>query len=73
MPAQAKVIGKRLPPRYVSWSNHLTEEANQIKIELEAAARRGDPPTASLRAEWRERLEDVLWALLNSPEMIFTH
>ena len=68
----ANVIGKRVPPKYVSWSNHLTEEANQIKIELEAAARRGDPPTPRLAAEWRERMEDVLWAMLNSPEMIFT-
>ncbi len=63
---------KRAPPKYVSWSNHLTEESNQIKIELEAAARRGDPPTPRLQAEWRERMEDVLWAMLNSPEMIYT-
>jgi hypothetical protein len=68
----AKAVGKRVPPKYVSWSNHLTEEANQIKIELEAAARRGDPPTARLTPAWRERMEDVLWATLNSPEMIFT-
>ncbi|HZZ82335.1 MAG TPA: DUF1553 domain-containing protein, partial [Gemmataceae bacterium] len=63
---------KRTPPKYVSWSNHLTEEANQIKIELEAAARRGDPPTARLTPQWRQRMEDVLWAMLNSPEMIFS-
>jgi hypothetical protein len=63
---------KRVPPKYVSWSNHLTEEANQIKIELEAAARRGDPPTARLTPEWRQRLEDVVWAMLNSPEMVFS-
>jgi len=66
------IVPKRTPPKYVSWSNHLTEEANQIKIELEAAARKGDPPTPRLTREWRERLEDVLWATLNSPEMIFT-
>lgn len=70
--ADAPGSPRRVPPKYVSWSNHLTEEANQIKIELEAAARRGDPPTPRLTREWRERLENVLWALLNSPEMIFT-
>lgn len=62
----------RLPPRYVSWSNHLTPEANEIKIQLEAAARRGDPPTPRLAGVWRERLEDVLWALLNDPEFVFS-
>jgi hypothetical protein len=61
----------RRPPRYVSWSNHLTEEANAIKIEREAEARRGDPPTGRLAPPWRERLEDVLWSLLNSPEFLF--
>ncbi|MSU77801.1 MAG: DUF1553 domain-containing protein [Gemmataceae bacterium] len=63
---------KRMPPRYISWSNHLMPEASEIKIQLEAAARRGDPPTPRLTREWRERMEDVIWATLNSPEMIFT-
>ena len=61
----------RKPPRYVSWSNHLTEEANEVKVELEAAARRGPVPTRLLHREWRERLEDVVWALLNAPEWIY--
>ncbi len=56
--------------RYVSWSNHLNTEANKIKIEMEMAARQGDPPSRFLRDEWRQRAEDVVWALLNSPEMI---
>ncbi|MEI7686054.1 MAG: DUF1553 domain-containing protein [Planctomycetota bacterium] len=67
----AAVPAERKPPRYVSWSNHLTNEANEIKILLETAARRGDPPTRRLDPEWRERLEDVLWSLLNSPEFVF--
>lgn len=56
--------------RYVSWSNHLNTEANVIKVQMEEAARQGDPPTRFLRPEWRERMEDAVWALLNSPEMI---
>jgi hypothetical protein len=71
-PPSRKPAMKRQPPKYVSWSNHLTEEANQIKLELEAAARRGEPATVRLTPEWRERMEDVLWAVLNSPEMVFT-
>ncbi|MFT7642311.1 MAG: hypothetical protein ACI9G1_004068, partial [Pirellulaceae bacterium] len=56
--------------RYVSWSNHLNTEANKIKVEQEAEARQGDPPTRFLRDAWRQRAEDAVWALLNSPEMV---
>ena len=55
----------------VSWNNHLSEEANRIKMELEKRVLSGDPPTNRLRPEWRERLEDVVYALVNSPEFIF--
>jgi Protein of unknown function (DUF1553)/Protein of unknown function (DUF1549) len=64
--------GKRRPPRYVSWSNHLIEEASVIKAERESEARRGAPPTGRLIPSWRSRLEDALWTILNSPEFLFT-
>jgi hypothetical protein len=57
--------------KFVAWSNHMKSEANSLRLEEEAAARRGDPPTARLEATWRQRFEDVLWALLNAPE--WTH
>jgi mono/diheme cytochrome c family protein len=57
--------------KHVSWSNHLSAEANSIKIEMEKRAREGMPPTVALQSGWRERLEDVLWATLNSPEFVF--
>lgn len=60
---------KKIPA--VSWSNHLSPEANAIVIELEKRARQGDPPANSLSPAWRERMEDVLWALVNSPELLF--
>jgi len=62
---------KRKPLKHVSWSNHLSEDANSIKIEMERRAREGEPPTTALQREWRERLEDVLWATLNSPEFVY--
>lgn len=75
---QGRVVGRlarpapQATPRHaVSWSNHLSEEANRIKLELERAARMGDPPTTSLAPAWRERMEDMLWALVNSPEYLF--
>lgn len=55
----------------VSWSNHLNPEATRIKQELELAARAGDPPSVRLTPEWRIRAEDVVWALMNSPEFAF--
>jgi hypothetical protein len=67
----AGIYRKRSPQRPVSWSNHLHPEATRIKQELEREARAGDPPTERLRRDWRERMEDAVWALVNSPEFIF--
>lgn len=55
----------------VSWSVHLEKEASEIKAELQEVVRRGDIPTNLLTRDWRERLEDVIWSLLNSPEFRF--
>jgi len=33
--------------------------------------RAGDPPIDRPRADWRERTENLLWALVNSPELVF--
>ncbi|HJZ54367.1 MAG TPA: DUF1553 domain-containing protein, partial [Gemmataceae bacterium] len=70
-PKPAPVV-KRQPQLYVSWSNHLDPEATIERQKQEAAARFGDPPTDRLDPHWRARLEDVLWALLNSSEFVFT-
>jgi hypothetical protein len=55
----------------VAWSNHLSPEASLLKLESERRARSGDPPTALLVANWRERMEDMVFALVNSPEFVF--
>ena len=55
----------------VSWSNHLNAEATRIKMEMEKEARAGDPPTLRLQEDWRMRMEDMVWALVNSPEFVF--
>jgi hypothetical protein len=52
----------------VSWSNHLSAEASLIRMEEERKLRFGDQPTARLTKNFRERYEDMLWALMNSPE-----
>jgi len=55
----------------VSWSNHLSPEANAIKLEIEKQVRAGDPPTRRLVDNWRERAEDMVWVLINSPEFVY--
>ncbi|MGB0578831.1 MAG: DUF1553 domain-containing protein [Limisphaerales bacterium] len=55
----------------LSWSNHLNAKSTDIKYEVEQQARLGDEPTPRLKKDWRERMEDMLWATLNSPEFIF--
>jgi hypothetical protein len=62
---------QRKATRPVSWSNHLNPEATKIKLEAERAARAGDPPTERIATPWRERMEDAVWALVNSPEFMF--
>jgi hypothetical protein len=64
-------LKRKLPRNLVSWSNHLAPEANVIKTELEVAVREGEPPTARLETQWRERMEDMVWTLVNSPEFVF--
>ncbi len=69
--AGASPNSKRRPVRRVSWSNHLHPRATEIQLAEEKAAQAGDPPTHRLRPEFRERMEDVVWALINSPEFVF--
>ena len=55
----------------LSWTNHLNAKASEIKYVVEEKARQGDEPTPRLKKDWRERIEDVLWAMVNSPEFVF--
>jgi len=67
----AKVTKRVKSNHAVSWSNHLSPEATRIKVEMERLTRAGDPPTERLQLEWREKMEDMLWAMANSPEFVF--
>jgi len=55
----------------VSWANHLNAEATRIMNEVERRVRAGDPPTPLLEKDWRRRMEDMVWTLINSPEFVF--
>ncbi len=66
----AKVGTRRESDSRVSWSNHLSAEATLIRLEEEKRLRFGDRPTLRLKPEFRERYEDVLWAMINTPEFV---
>ena len=56
---------------FATWSNHFAVEANALMRDIELEVASGPPPTERLAAEWRERAEDAIWALVNSPEFQF--
>jgi len=58
----------RSTTRYLTWFNHLHPTATPRAMEEQAAVLAGPQPSARLAEEWRKRLEDLLWSLLNSPE-----
>ncbi len=64
------MITTRKTDNRVSWSNHLSSEATLIRMEEERRLRMGDEPTKRLTPQFRERFEDVLWAMVNSPEFV---
>jgi hypothetical protein len=68
-----KVVRPKAPEPlgHVSWANHLSPEANVIKIEMERRAREGDAPDPRLVPQWREAYEDIVWSMINSPEFVF--
>jgi len=54
----------------ISWANHFDQESTLIRMEEERSVRMGDPPTERLTADFRERYEDFVWAMVNSPEFM---
>ena len=60
------------PAKYVTWSNHLQEKANSFMVDKQLLIKNGPTPSPALQKNWRQRCEDLLWALVNSPEMIFS-
>ncbi len=59
------------PLRRVSWSNHLAAAANEIQIQRGQRAQQGAASDPRLTPAWREAYEDVVWAVVNSPEFVW--
>jgi hypothetical protein len=56
---------------FATWSNHFATEANALMRDIEQEVAAGPEPTQRLASDWRERAEDAIWALVNSPEFQF--
>lgn len=67
--AEARYTAAKSDSR-VSWSNHLSAEATRIRMQEEVKLRMGAEPTKRLKSDFRERFEDTLWAMVNSPEFV---
>ena len=52
------------------WRKHLEPEQTRLMLAAQQRVAKGEPPTARLTDDFRERVEDVLWALINSPEFV---
>ncbi|MEQ1861014.1 MAG: DUF1553 domain-containing protein [Chthoniobacteraceae bacterium] len=57
--------------KFAMWSNHLHPDSTPVVYERERVIRAGDPATPRLVADWRERMEDAVWALMLTPEFTF--
>ena len=64
------------PPRAqfskgVSWANHLNPDASTAVLDVERVVKAGPAPSPQLASDWRDRMEDTLWALMLSPEFTY--
>ncbi|HEY5311491.1 MAG TPA: DUF1553 domain-containing protein [Pirellulales bacterium] len=55
---------------HVDWDRHLQGANTTEQLQAAKSVRQGPPPTVRLSADFRERAEDVVWALVNSPEFV---
>jgi hypothetical protein len=55
----------------VSWANHLNPDASTAVLAVERVVKAGPAPSPRLASDWRERMEDAVWALMLSPEFTY--
>ncbi|MDG2222483.1 MAG: DUF1553 domain-containing protein [Rubripirellula sp.] len=55
----------------VSWANHLHPVATEVRLRQAERLRAGPMPSRLLQPAWRQQMEDVVWALVNTPEFLF--
>ena len=55
----------------VSWANHLNPDATRTVLAIEQEVKAGPTPTPQLASDWRDCMEDAIWALMLSPEFTY--
>ncbi len=55
----------------VSWANHLNPDASTAVLDVERVVKAGPTPSPQLASDWRDRMEDAIWALMLSPEFTY--
>jgi hypothetical protein len=55
----------------VSWANHLNPDASTAVLAVERVVKAGPAPSPQLSSDWRDRMEDAVWALMLSPEFTY--
>ena len=68
---KAKLIHPPLSEFQPDWRKHLEAEQTLLMMQAQKRVDQGEQPTQRLSSEFRERVEDVVWSLINSPEFIF--
>ncbi|MCA9055064.1 MAG: DUF1553 domain-containing protein, partial [Planctomycetaceae bacterium] len=62
---------RRLHRSGVTWTNHFDPKSDNELAARQREVLQGDPPSARLDSDWRERAEDAVWTLTNVPEFLF--
>lgn len=64
---------RKLPPLTTfqpDWRKHLRPDQTRLMLDAQRRVAKGEAPTVRLTSDFRERVEDCLWALFNSPEFV---
>ncbi|QDT33252.1 hypothetical protein Mal48_25050 [Thalassoglobus polymorphus] len=62
---------KRMFRSGITWINHFHPDADREAMDRSREILEGDPKSVRLDPDWRQRAEDVVWVLVNSPEFVF--
>ncbi len=72
LPSEQVVPVNAQPPLPQStWTNHLVPAANEVQLQWQDRVRQGPTADPRLEPSWRQRYEDVIWSLVNTPEFVW--